>query len=170
MSFTAVHNQEDQTYLITHRGLLGMQVASVAGVPAYLLHALRKGSFSLRGLARYNIAVPLIGAALGGGAGWVESTQVSPAMLARRVSDCRLNVIRSRRDDYQLIGGVLGALMLPAVFLRRVGLVTGMLGGAGLGGGLGVLTFYGKRYMDTGAAPALPTTGDKPIPEKDIPN
>ncbi|WFD00431.1 hypothetical protein MYAM1_003180 [Malassezia yamatoensis] len=154
MSFTSVHNQEDQTYLITHRSLLGMQVASVAGVPAYLLHALRKGSFSLRGMARYNIAVPLIGAVLGGGAGWVESTQISPGMLARRVSDCRLNVIR----------------VVDAYKVRRVGLVTGMLGGAGLGGGVGVLTFYGKRYMDTGATPTLPATGDKPIPEKDIPN
>ncbi|WFD49331.1 hypothetical protein GLX27_004011 [Malassezia furfur] len=168
MAFTSVHNQEDQSYLIAFRSLLGAQVASVAATPTYLVHALRKGSFRLRGLARYNIAVPLIGAVLGGAGGWVEGSQLSPAVLARRVSDSRLDVVRARRDDYQLIGSVVGALTLPALFLRRVGLITGMLGGAGLGSAVGVLTFYGKGYLHDNE-PVLPVSGEKPIPEQDIP-
>ncbi|KAI3628942.1 hypothetical protein CBS9595_000014 [Malassezia furfur] len=166
MAFTSVHNQEDQSYLIAFRSLLGAQVASVAATPTYFVHAIRKGSFRLRGLAR--IAVPLIGAVIGGAGGWIEGSQLSPAVLARRVSDSRLDVARARRDDYQLIGSVVGALTLPALFLRRVGLVTGMLGGAGLGSAVGVLTFYGKGYLHENK-PLLPATGEKPIPEQDIP-
>lgn len=70
----------------------------------------------------------------------------------------------------------MGALTLPALFrmcrsltsVRRVGLVTGMLGGAGLGSAVGVLTFYGKGYLHENK-PLLPATGEKPIPEQDIP-
>ncbi|KAI3623097.1 hypothetical protein CBS14141_003880 [Malassezia furfur] len=164
MAFTSVHNQEDQSYLIAFRSLLGAQVASVAATPTYLVHALRKGSSR----DSHSIAVPLIGAVLGGAGGWVEGSQLSPAVLARRVSDSRLDVVRARRDDYQLIGSVVGALTLPALFLRRVGLITGMLGGAGLGSAVGVLTFYGKGYLHDNE-PVLPVSGEKPIPEQDIP-
>lgn len=84
--------------------------------------------------------------------------------------------LQARRDDYQLIGSVVGALTLPALFrmchvltsVRRVGLITGMLGGAGLGSAVGVLTFYGKGYLHENK-PLLPTSGEKPIPEQDIP-
>ena len=61
-----------------------------------------------------------------------------------------------RRDDFHLIGSVVGALTLPALLLRRVGLINGLLGGAGLGGAVGVLSFYGKRYADEGKLPDLP--------------
>lgn len=84
--------------------------------------------------------------------------------------------LQARRDDYQLIGSVVGALTLPALFrmcrvlttVRRVGLITGMLGGAGLGSAVGVLTFYGKGYLHDNE-PVLPVSGEKPIPEQDIP-
>lgn len=33
--------------------MLGTQVASVAATPTYIVQALRKGSFSIRGLSRY---------------------------------------------------------------------------------------------------------------------
>ncbi|WFD03340.1 hypothetical protein MOBT1_002029 [Malassezia obtusa] len=168
MAFTSVHSQDDQSYLLAYRSLLGVQVASVAATPTYLLQAIRKGSFTMRGLARYNIAIPLVGAAIGAAGGWVEGSQLSPAMLARRVSDTRLDVVRARRDDYQLIGSVIGALSFPALFLRRVGLVTGLLGGAGLGSAFGVLAFYGKDYVQEDK-PLLPASGEKPIPTQDVP-
>lgn len=52
--------------------------------------------------------------------------------------------------------------------VRRVGLVNGLLGGAGLGGAVGVLSYYGKDWVEE-QKPILPATGDKPIPKEDVP-
>lgn len=110
----------------------------------------------MRGLARYNWVVPILGAGIGAAAGWGESIQLTAPVLAFRVAGVRASEERMRRDDFHLIGSVVGALTLPALFLRRVGLLNGLLGGAGLGGAVGVLTFYGKRYLDEGKLPDLP--------------
>lgn len=40
--------------------------------------------------------LPVAGAGIGAAAGWVESSQLSPSSLARRVSDTRLDVVRVR--------------------------------------------------------------------------
>lgn len=52
--------------------------------------------------------------------------------------------------------------------VRRVGLINGLLGGAGLGSAAGVLAFYGKDYFQE-QKPVLPSTGEKPIPQQDVP-
>lgn len=71
-------------------------------------------------------------------------------MLARRARTLRSDAVRIRRDDFHLIGSVIGSLALPALLLRRVGLVNGLLGGVGLGGGIGLLTFYARDYVRHG--------------------
>ncbi|CCV00319.1 unnamed protein product [Malassezia sympodialis ATCC 42132] len=147
---------DDQAYLLSHRGLQGVQVAAVAATPLYLLQSIRKGRFSMRGLASYNWVVPILGGAIGAAAGWGESIQLTTPVLAFRVAGVRASEERMRRDDFHLIGSVVGALTLPALLLRRVGLINGLLGGAGLGGAVGVLSFYGKRYADEGKLPDLP--------------
>lgn len=134
---------------------LGTQVASVAATPLYLINSIRKGSFRLRGLARYNWVVPALGCALGAAGGWTESLQTSAPSLAFRVANVRADAERMRRDDYQLIGAVVGGLTLPAIFLRRVGLVNGLLGGAGLGSAVGVLSLIGKEYTDRTTKPMI---------------
>lgn len=134
----------------------------MAATPLYFLNAIRKGSFQLRGLARYNWVVPVLGGALGAAAGWVESIQITAPVLTYRVAGIRMDSERMRRDDFQLIGSVVGALALPALFLRRVGLINGLLGGAGLGSATGVLSFYGKAYMNN-------ETPELPIPNVEMP-
>lgn len=139
-------------YVITARlndlTRLGAQIAAVAATPVYLLQAIRTRRFTMHGMARYNWVLPILGAGIGAGTGWMESVQISAPLLAYRASAVRADSERMRRDDFHLIGSVVGALTLPALFLRRVGLINGLLGGAGLGGAIGVLTFYGKLYSE----------------------
>ncbi|WFD30575.1 hypothetical protein MSPP1_001596 [Malassezia sp. CBS 17886] len=157
--------QEDQSYVIANRGLEGVQIASVAATPLFLLHSIRTRTFSLRRLGRINWTLPLVGGGLGAAAGWVQASQTPPSVLARRVAGLRQDVDRIRRDDFHLIGAVLGSLSLPALFLRRVGLVNGALGGLGLGGAIGVVTFYGMHYAGAHKTLEMPVSGEKPIPE-----
>ncbi|PKI85110.1 hypothetical protein MVES_000777 [Malassezia vespertilionis] len=137
--------QSDETYLLTYRAIQGSQIASLAATPIWM--------------------VPVIGSAIGAAAGYVQGSQFTPGILSRTVADVRADV--SRRDDYQLIGSVVGALALPAIFLRSVGLFNGLLGGVGLGGATGVLTYYCHGWMHDETR--LPSTGEKPIPEADVP-
>lgn len=99
-------------------------------------------------MARYNWLVPLLGAGIGAGAGWTESIQISAPLLSYRTTAIRGDNERIRRDDFHLIGSVIGALTLPALFLRHVGLFNGLLGGAGLGGAVGILSYFGKQYSE----------------------
>lgn len=112
MAFTSVHNQEDQSYLIAFRSLLGTCMCANVQAPRLPASLRRRPTWCTR-FARarsacavlpatsrsrdsHSIAVPLIGAVLGGAGGWVEGSQLSPAVLARRVSDSRLDVVRVR--------------------------------------------------------------------------
>lgn len=63
--------------------------------------------------------------------------------------------------------------------VRRVGLVNGLLGGAGLGGAIGAVSYYVNASYYTAGHGALgmsskrievPTSGEKPIPVRDVPN
>lgn len=49
-----------------------------------------------------------------------------------------------RKDDLFLVGALVGSLLTPALFLRRAGLINGLLGGAGLGGAGGLITYYAQ--------------------------
>ena len=126
----------------------GTQIAAVAATPFYLVQSIRTRRFSLRGLARYNWLIPLLGAGIGAGAGWTESIQISAPLLSYRTAAIRGDNERVRRDDFHLIGSVVGALALPALFLRHVRLFNGLLGGAGLGGAVGILSYFGKQYSE----------------------
>ncbi|WFD34538.1 hypothetical protein MCUN1_001379 [Malassezia cuniculi] len=139
-------SQEDTSYLLAFRGLQGAQIASIAATPLYLLSAIRHRRFSIRKFAKANWVVPIFGAVTGAGVGWANATQYTPAVLSRRVEEVRLDVNRIRRDDFHLIGSFVGAIAFPAIFLRSAGLVNGILGGAGIGGAIGIGAHYYSDY------------------------
>jgi hypothetical protein len=53
-----------------------------------------------------------------------------------------------RIDDYSTVGGILLAVLTPALFYRRTRLVHSILGGAAIGSGGGMVTHYWKRYQE----------------------
>ncbi|CDU22454.1 uncharacterized protein SPSC_01084 [Sporisorium scitamineum] len=143
--------EEDSAYYIGRYTIQGLQYGCLAATPLYLLQTARgRFGFTLRGLARYNWLVPLAGSAAGSVAGYAAASQLDHPSLAARTSGLRLDAQRVRQDDLHLIGGVLGALVVPALFLSRTGLVNGLLGGAGLGGAVGLVTHGVQRLGKSG--------------------
>lgn len=132
--------EEDSAYYVGRYTIQGLQYGCLAATPVYLLQMVRGRGFSLRGLARYNWLIPSLGAVGGSVAGYAAASQLDHPSLAARTSGLRLDAQRVRQDDLHLIGSVLGSLVLPAIFLKRVGLFNGLLGGAGLGGSVGLIT------------------------------
>ena len=144
--------EEDSAYYVGRYTVQGLQYGCLLATPLYLLQAARGRGFSLRGLARYNWLIPVTGAGAGSIAGYAAASQLDHPSLAAHTSGLRLDAQRVRQDDLHLIGSVLGALVLPAIFLRRTGLVNGLLGGAGLGGAAGLITHQVQR-LGSGADP-----------------
>lgn len=143
--------EEDTAYYIGRYTVSGLQYGCLAATPLYLVQTLRGRGFSLRGLARYNWLAPLTGAGLGSVAGYATASQLDHPSIAARTSGLRLDAARVRQDDLHLIGSVVGALVLPALVLGRVGLVNGLLGGAGLGGAVGLVTDKVQKMGKAGA-------------------
>lgn len=149
---SAAGMEEDSAYYIGRYTVSGLQIGCLAATPLYFLQVLRGRGFTLRGLARYNWLVPSLGAAAGSVGGYAAASQLDHPSLAARTSGLRLDAQRVRQDDLHLIGSVLGSLLLPALFLRRTGLVNGLLGGAGLGGAGGLITHHIQRLTKSGDA------------------
>ena len=70
---------------------------------------------------------------------------VQAAPLAHRQKH---NATQVRTDDYSVIGAVLGALITPAIFLKRAPLPMLVVGGASLGLGAGVWAHLGKSLSE----------------------
>lgn len=145
--------EEESAYYIGRWTVQGLEYGCLAATPLYLVQVMRGRGFSLRGLARYNWLVPLIGALGGSTVGYVTAAQLDRTALSTRTSKLRLDAQRVRQDDLHLIGSVLGALLLPAIFLRRTGLINGLLGGAGLGGTAGLITHHVQSITKSAQPP-----------------
>ncbi|KAK0553021.1 hypothetical protein OC845_001440 [Tilletia horrida] len=146
VSETNLNPDEERAFYVGRYAVQGAQVGCLAATPVYALQTVRKGGFSLRGLARYNWIVPLAGGFAGAGAGLVTASQSDAPSITSKSLALRADADRVKRDDLHLIGGVLGAILLPAILLRRVGLVNGALGGLGLGGAAGLITHTFQKY------------------------
>ncbi|KDN40253.1 hypothetical protein K437DRAFT_258718 [Tilletiaria anomala UBC 951] len=131
-------DSDDRSYVVGKTALQWAQYACLAATPIYAVQAVRHGAFSFHRLARYNWTIPLAGGALGAGYSTVTAASKSAATLKEEATQLRYDRSRVRQEDYHLIGAAVGALVLPALLLRRVGLFNGALGGAGLGGAAGL--------------------------------
>lgn len=112
--------KDDRGYVIGKTSLQMAQYACLAATPVYVLQALRGKSFSLRGLARYNWIVPIVGGAGGAAYGTAIAQSKSQASLTAEATKLRYDKSRVRQEDYHLIGAAVGALLLPAI-LRESG-------------------------------------------------
>ncbi|KAL9938747.1 hypothetical protein V8E36_002466 [Tilletia maclaganii] len=143
---SSLNSDEERAFYVGRWAVQGAQVGCLAATPLFAVQSIRKGGFSLRGLARYNWIVPLAGGLVGGAAGVVTASQSNAASITSKSLSLHADADRVRRDDLHLIGGALGALIVPAIFLRRVGLINGALGGIGLGGAAGLITHTFQKY------------------------
>lgn len=147
----------DTEYLVRKSMSTGYQWSSLVVPPAYIVYvAARKGRgyISLNKILRATWVGGLGGAAISGGIAYVRYAYSSEDSVRAKRLETAYNTSIVRRNDHSTIGGVLAAVLVPAIFWKRAGVVNLILGGAGLGSAVGLLTHYGRT-----------ATGDPPLVE-----
>lgn len=103
-------------FVVGKSALHGAQYASLAATPVYLLYAWRRHRFTLRGLVCANWVVPLAGSLVAGAYAAQISATADPQATFAQATAMRQNAASIKAEDYYVIGGVVGALAVPAVF------------------------------------------------------
>ncbi|GAA5873032.1 hypothetical protein JCM8547_000011 [Rhodosporidiobolus lusitaniae] len=142
----------DQQTVLQHSAMKGLQSFSLLTPPILLLRSLilRRPlslSASLRSLTLLTfVAGPVGGAGLE--IGRLYWQRIGEGELREKAQRIRANQGQRRADDYTVIGGVLGSLVLTTLLLRRAPLPWVLGGGASLGSTGGVLTHVVKGYSE----------------------
>lgn len=150
----------DVEYMVRRGMTKGYQLASVLTPPLYTAFVLtRRGraQFSINRLLRATWLGGAAGCAGGGAYEFARSSMSNPQNIRARRLNAAYNTSSLRADDHSTIGAVLFAVLTPAVLWKRARVAHLILGGAGIGGGLGWLSHYGREL-----------TGD-PAPRVDMP-
>lgn len=67
-------------------------------------------------MARTNFILPVLGGAAGYGSGYIYAQQLDATTAAQKSFSYRHDPYNTIRDDHYIIGGVIGALLTPAIF------------------------------------------------------
>ncbi|KAK1232498.1 hypothetical protein PQX77_004349 [Marasmius sp. AFHP31] len=153
MDLTTHH--QDAEYLVRKASNAGYRYLSLLAPPlytAYILVRKGRGAFSVNGLLRSTWIAGVGGAVGGAGVGYVRYASTSQEGVRIKRVQTAYDTNRIRAEDHSTIGGVLFSVITPAILWKRAKVYNLILGGAGLGSGVGVLTHYLRSV--TGDPPA----------------
>ncbi|KAH6918782.1 hypothetical protein BKA70DRAFT_1416755 [Coprinopsis sp. MPI-PUGE-AT-0042] len=144
----------DVDFLVRKAMNTGYQVFSLITPAAYTAFIIaRKGraAWSLNRTLRATWLGGLGGTAACGGGAYLRYANTS--FESTRVSriESAYDTDRIRREDHSTIGAVILGVLTPALLWKRASTINLILGGAGIGSGVGVVTHYFRRI-----------TGDEP--------
>ncbi|KDQ13151.1 hypothetical protein BOTBODRAFT_33764 [Botryobasidium botryosum FD-172 SS1] len=141
--------ETDYNAVVRHSALKGYQTLSLLTPPVYIIaNLVRRRPFYINRLLRATWISGVAGTATGAGLGWARLHNAdAPAIKDRRLR-IEYNQTQIRNDDYSTIGSVLFAILTPALFWKRASIVNLILGGAGIGSAVGVLTHLGKSFSE----------------------
>ncbi|KAK7693185.1 hypothetical protein QCA50_002751 [Cerrena zonata] len=137
----------DTEYFVRRGMTKGYQIASLVAPPIYVAFVLSRYGRSHLTINRALRSTWVGGATglVGGGAfEYVRSAYSDPENVRTRRIRAAYDTASIRADDHSTIGGILFAVLMPAVFWKRASAVNLVLGGAGIGSALGVLTHHGR--------------------------
>ncbi|GLB35151.1 hypothetical protein LshimejAT787_0207160 [Lyophyllum shimeji] len=123
----------------------GYQIASALAPPVYTAFVLaRRGraSFSVNRLLRATWIAGLGGAAASGAVSYAWYSKCSDDSLRLRRLKVAYDTDRVRAEDHATIGAILMSVLTPALLWKQASTVNLVLGGAGLGTGMGLLTHH----------------------------
>ncbi|KAE9407081.1 hypothetical protein BT96DRAFT_851076 [Gymnopus androsaceus JB14] len=135
----------DTEYLVRKGSNYGYRIFSILSFPAYTAYILaRRGraSFSLNGLLQSTWIGGFVGAAGGGGIAFARYNFTNPEQVRVKRMETAYDTGQIRAEDHATIGGVLFAVLTPAVLWNRARIINLILGGAGLGSSVGMLTHW----------------------------
>ncbi|OCH95316.1 hypothetical protein OBBRIDRAFT_618045 [Obba rivulosa] len=143
----------------------GYQIASLVTPPLYTVIALSRygrSHFSVNRLLRATWVGGSIGIVSGGGFEYARSVYSNEAKVRRRRIQAAYDTASIRADDHATIGGILFAVLTPAIFWKRASVVNLILGGAGIGSAVGLLTHH-VRTISGDPAPTYQIS-EVPVP------
>jgi len=137
----------DTEYLVRQAMTTGYQGSSLL-VPlvyiAYVLARRGRAALSINRVLRATWVGGLGGAIVTSGVGYFRYLSSSEESVRTKRLKTAYDTSVLRRNDHSTIGGILGAVLIPAILWKRAGTVNLILGGAGLGSGIGLLTHHGR--------------------------
>ena len=159
----------DREVLIRRGMANGYQILSLLTPPAYAATVLyRRGpsSFSLNRLLRAAWVGGASGIVAGGAVEYVRTNNSPEERLRTRRMQAAYDTSAIRADDHATIGAVLSAVLTPAVFWKRASVANLILGGAGFGSTIGLLTHYARAF--SGSPPPKVNVSPTPVAQTPV--
>ncbi|CAE6424636.1 hypothetical protein ACGC1H_002573 [Rhizoctonia solani] len=152
----------DSDYILRQYSSRGYQMLSFAAPLAYTGYALARGRpWSIQQTLRATWLGGIGGAVAGAGLGWSWATSNNP----ERVHKARVKMAYDRSslrvNDHSTIGALLGAMLTPAILLKRARTLDLLLGGAGIGSSAGVMVHWWRSMTEPD--PGVPAPPTKPV-------
>ncbi|KAF5387158.1 hypothetical protein D9615_001692 [Tricholomella constricta] len=154
-AITSAARSADVEYLVRNAMTNGYQISSLLAPPVYAAFLLAKrgrGTLSINHLLRATWLGGLAGTAGSGGLAYAWYSSCNEDVLRSKRLKAAYDTDRIRADDHATIGAVLSSVLTPGIFWKRANVVNLVLGGAGLGSSIGLLTHYGRSL--TGDSPS----------------
>ncbi|EIN07678.1 hypothetical protein PUNSTDRAFT_120975 [Punctularia strigosozonata HHB-11173 SS5] len=161
----AAARSADTEFLVRRASTKGYEWASLITPPAYVAYVLaRKGraQLSVNRVLRATWVGGAAGVAGGAATGYATCAWSTEVDIRKRRIRAAYDTDSIRVDDHSTIGGLLGAVLTPAILWKRARLAHLILGGAGFGSAVGLLTHYGRSL--TGDHPPPTNLPEIPIP------
>ncbi|KIK40752.1 hypothetical protein CY34DRAFT_13489 [Suillus luteus UH-Slu-Lm8-n1] len=134
--------------IIVRRGMTkGYEVFSLLTPPVYAAFVFMrkgKGHFTVNRFLRATWGSHSPGCAGGGALEYIRSSRASEATMRNRRLQHAYDAASLRADDHSTIGAILFAVLTPAILWKRASVVNLVIGGAGIGSAIGLLTHYGR--------------------------
>ncbi|KAL7283186.1 hypothetical protein ACG7TL_002612 [Trametes sanguinea] len=143
----------------------GYQLLSLAAPPVYAVFALTRygrSHLSVNRLLRATWIGGSVGIVGGGAFEYARSAYSNPEKVRIRRIHCTYDTSSIRADDHSTIGGILFAVLTPALFWKRASSINLILGGAGIGSAIGLLAHH-ARTVTGDPAPKVPVPEIPPV-------
>ncbi|CAE6414808.1 unnamed protein product [Rhizoctonia solani] len=152
----------DSEYILRQYSSRGYQTLSFVAPIAYTGYALTRGRpWSIRQTLRATWFGGISGAVAGAGLGWSWATSSSPERVHKARAKMAYDSSLLRLNDHSTIGALLGAMLAPALFLKRARAFDLILGGAGIGSSAGVMVHWWRSMTEPN--PEVPAPATKPV-------
>ncbi|PCH38374.1 hypothetical protein WOLCODRAFT_65147 [Wolfiporia cocos MD-104 SS10] len=163
VSATAQAHAADIEFMVRRGMAKGYQVMSLLAPPLYATFALSRygrAQFSINRLLRATWVGGSAGIVGGGAFEYVRSAYSKADHVRARRIRAAYDTSSIRADDHSTIGGILFAVLTPAILWKRASTVNLILGGAGIGSAVGLLAHHGRTV--TGDPPPIVQLPDIP--------
>ncbi|KZT65478.1 hypothetical protein DAEQUDRAFT_801426 [Daedalea quercina L-15889] len=165
ISATPQAHAADVEFLVRRGMTKGYQLMSLLTPPLYATFAL-----SRYGRAQFSVNRLLRATWIGGGAGmagggafeYARTVYSNPEKVRARRIKAVYDTSSIRADDHSTIGGILFAVLTPAVLWKRANTINMVLGGAGIGSAVGLLAHHARTV--TGDPAPIVRVPDIPPP------